>query len=456
MARASAVIALALACAEALLCGTRHRSHELPRLRAATLEPPAAASLAAREEAGTVAVILMNLGGPETTDDVEPFLYNLFADPDIIRLPSSVSGVQTALAWLIAKRRAPKSTEAYESIGGGSPITMYTNEQARLLEETLNGDGSGVEYKCYVAMRYWHPFTDEALERATRDGCTSAVVLPLYPHFSISTTGSSLRALLSEMQASHPALMASHTVVPSWHDSSGYVGLVARLVAAELEALERETPPRKRDEPPPTVLFSAHGVPVSYIEEAGDPYKRHIEETVALVAERAKEIYTGPATYELAFQSRVGPVQWLEPYTDAALEAIGARGCERIVVVPISFVSEHIETLEEIDMEYREVAEEAGIVHWRRCPALNLDKDFIDELAHQVTTALNKPVVSSVEACVVNAFDLSDKPQGILPGVEEPVEVMNSKTATVAIVLTFLFELLADDRLVHVLGVGAL
>ena len=116
MARASAVIALALACAEALLCGTRHRSHELPRLRAATLEPPAAASLAAREETGTVAVILMNLGGPETTDDVEPFLYNLFADPDIIRLPSSVSGVQTALAWLIAKRRAPKSTAAYEDM----------------------------------------------------------------------------------------------------------------------------------------------------------------------------------------------------------------------------------------------------------------------------------------------------------------------------------------------------
>ena len=178
------MIALALACAEALLCGTRHRSHELPRLRAATLEPPAAASLAAREEAGTVAVILMNLGGPETTDDVEPFLYNLFADPDIIRLPPALAGLQTAIAWLVAKRRAPKSRAAYDSIGGGSPILEYTTQQAKLLESRL-----GPDYKCYVAMRYWHPFTDDAVQKAVADGCTSAVVLPLYPHFSISTTG---------------------------------------------------------------------------------------------------------------------------------------------------------------------------------------------------------------------------------------------------------------------------
>ena len=152
----------------------------------------------------------------------------------------------------------------------------------------------------------------------------------------------------------------------------------------------------------------------------------------------------------------MGPVKWLEPYTDAALEAIGGRGCERIVVVPISFVSEHIETLEEIDIEYREVAEDAGIKHWRRAPALNLDGEFIDELAHQVTSAVNKPVVSSVEACVVNAFDLRDEPLGVLPGVEAaPVELINTKTATVAIAIAFIFELLADDRLVHVLGVGA-
>ena len=424
------------------------------RRPAATLEPPVQQqSLNTKEK---VAILLLNLGGPQTTADVEPFLYNLFADPDIIRLPSAIGGLQTALAWLIATRRAPKSRAAYESIGGGSPITMYTTEQGRLLEEALNGDGSGVEYKSYVAMRYWHPFTDEALDRAAADGCTSAVVLPLYPHFSISTTGSSLRALLSEMQASHPQLMASHTVVPSWHDSRGYVNLVARLVAEELDGLMRDVGPLNPGEPPPTVLFSAHGVPVSYIEEAGDPYKGHIEKTVQLVSEQARKLHPHPASYELCFQSRVGPVKWLEPYTDAALQAIGGRGCERIVVVPISFVSEHIETLEEIDIEYREVAEDAGIKHWRRAPALNLDGEFIDELAHQVTSAVNKPVVSSVEACVVNAFDLRDEPLGVLPGVEAaPVELINTKTATVAIAIAFIFELLADDRLVHVLGVGA-
>ncbi|KAH8046366.1 ferrochelatase [Aureococcus anophagefferens] len=399
------------------------------RRPAATLEPPVQQQTLNTKE--KVAILLLNLGGPQTTADVEPFLYNLFADPDIIRLPSAIGGLQTALAWLIATRRAPKSRAAYESIGGGSPITMYTMEQGRLLEEALNGDGSGVEYKSYVAMRYWHPFTDEALDKAVADGCTSAVVLPLYPHFSISTTGSSLRALLSEMQASHPQLMASHTVVPSWHDSRGYVNLVARLVAEELDGLMRDVGPLNPGEPPPTVLFSAHGVPVSYIEEAGDPYKGHIEKTVRLVSEQARKLHPHPASYELCFQSRVGPVKWLEPYTDAALEAIGA----------------------EIDIEYREVAEDAGIKHWRRAPALNLDGEFIDELAHQVTSAVNKPVVSSVEACVVNAFDLRDEPLGVLPGVEAaPVELINTKTATVAIAIAFIF---GSPTTACTLGVGA-
>jgi len=241
--------------------------------------------------------------------------------------------------------------------------------------------------------------------------------------------------------------MAAHTVVPSWHTAPGYVDLVARLVAAELDDLRATAPPLEDGAPPPTVLFSAHGVPVSYIEEAGDPYKRHIEETVAAVEAATRKKHAFPADFELAFQSRVGPVKWLEPYTDDALRAIPARGCDRIVVVPISFVSEHIETLEEIDMEYREVAEEAGIKHWRRAPALNLDPDFITELAHQVTSALAAPVVTSVEACVVNAFDLADQPVGVLPGVDQPAEFINARTATVALTLALVFELLANDQL---------
>ena len=250
--------------------------------------------------------------------------------------------------------------------------------------------------------------------------------------------GSSLRALLAEMQAKAPALMQRHTVVPSWQGSPGYVDVVAKLVAEELDSLIGVSDTT-------TVLFSAHGVPVSYVEEAGDPYKRHIEETVAKVTENVKRRRPETtATFELSFQSRVGPVKWLEPYTDTKLEEIGERGCDSVVVVPISFVSEHIETLEELDIEYREVAEEAGVKHWRRVPALNLDEDFISELATQVRGALAKPVVNSVDACILNSFDLTETPVGMLPGVDEPVEFVNGRTMTVAITLTILFELLAD------------
>ena len=250
--------------------------------------------------------------------------------------------------------------------------------------------------------------------------------------------GSSLRALLAEMQAKAPALMQRHTVVPSWQGSPGYVDVVAKLVAEQLDSLIGVSDTT-------TVLFSAHGVPVSYVEEAGDPYKRHIEETVAKVTENVKRRRPETtATFELSFQSRVGPVKWLEPYTDTKLEEIGERGCDSVVVVPISFVSEHIETLEELDIEYREVAEEAGVKHWRRVPALNLDEDFISELATQVRGALAKPVVNSVDACILNSFDLTETPVGMLPGVDEPVEFVNGRTMTVAITLTILFELLAD------------
>ncbi|KAJ1449189.1 ferrochelatase-domain-containing protein, partial [Pelagophyceae sp. CCMP2097] len=457
LARGAAAVWLAACCvSDALFAPAAPLWGGRTRRRAATLDLQQGTAVATPDAKKTklkVAVMLLNLGGPEFSEDVEPFLYNLFADPDIIRLPPAVSGLQTGLAWLIAKRRAPKSREAYDAIGGGSPIKKYTTSQASLLEAALNSPGNkDLEYKCYVAMRYWHPFTDEALDRAAMDGCDCAVILPLYPHFSISTTGSSLRALLTEMQASHPRLMNWHTVVPSWHESPGYIKLVARLVAAELAAL----PPGSPGEPPPTVLFSAHGVPRSYIEQAGDPYKRHIEQTVALVTQRTREIQKDGADFKLAFQSRVGPVEWLKPYTDEMLLDIAASGVKRLVVVPISFVSEHIETLEEIDMEYRELAEGAGIEHWRRAPALNLDPEFIAELAGQVRAAVALPVVSTSEACVVNSFDLDEKPLGILPMIEDDVSQINGKTAAVGVAFGIFVELLTDNKLLHLFGLPAM
>ena len=376
-------------------------------------------------------VMLLNLGGPEKQGDVEGFLYNLFADPDIIRLPKFVSGLQKPLATLLSKRRAPQSMKAYESIGGGSPIVQYTTAQARALEGLLEQRGfSGA--RCYIGMRYWYPFTEQALEEIKRDKVDALVILPLYPQFSISTSGSSLR-VLQETFAKDLETWGQdrilHTVVPAWYNRPGYVHSMAGLIANELAHYS----PEEAKDGGLHVLFSAHGVPQSYIE-AGDPYQAQIQECVKLIGDElgamgwGKVAFTDPAiadqssssggtekegreeedawkqtTVHLSYQSRVGPVEWLRPYTDDVLEDLGQkRGVRNLVVVPISFVSEHIETLEEIDIEYRELAEENGVTRWRRCPALNTDARFIEELADLVSDALAEPTLSVSAACIQN------------------------------------------------------
>eukprot|EP00568_Trieres_chinensis_P000613 CAMPEP_0183292450 /NCGR_PEP_ID=MMETSP0160_2-20130417/1492_1 /TAXON_ID=2839 ORGANISM="Odontella Sinensis, Strain Grunow 1884" /NCGR_SAMPLE_ID=MMETSP0160_2 /ASSEMBLY_ACC=CAM_ASM_000250 /LENGTH=509 /DNA_ID=CAMNT_0025453397 /DNA_START=86 /DNA_END=1615 /DNA_ORIENTATION=- len=352
-----------------------------------------------------VGVLLLNLGGPETGDDVEGFLYNLFADPDIIRLPPPLAPLQSTIALLISKRRAPKSRAAYESIGGGSPILKYSNAQADLLSKSLK-DRYGLEASTYVGMRYWKPFTEEALDRIRADGVNALVIVPLYPQFSISTSGSSLRILQEEF-ARRSDLWGEgkmvHTVVPSWYDRPGYVGAMADLINKELDSFTPEEIAEGTahgQKVPKHVLFSAHGVPRSYIE-AGDPYQRQIVECVEKIKERLPSEEEGVQVH-LSYQSRVGPIEWLRPYTDDVLPELGQKGVKNLVVVPISFVSEHIETLEEIDIEYRELAEESGIENWRRCPALNTDAAFIDDMADMVMEALSEPCQTVTEACVAN------------------------------------------------------
>jgi protoporphyrin/coproporphyrin ferrochelatase len=374
-------------------------------------------------------VLLLQLGGPERADDVEGFLYNLFADPgkgdlacsnmvglgglslilgscallltDIIRLPGLISGLQKPLAYFISKRRAPKSRAAYESIGGGSPIVRYTRAQATGVETLLKD--AGLDAKCYVAMRYWHPFTEEALEEMKRDGIDTIVVVPLYPQFSISTSGSSLRVLQDLFfKDSDTWGRIRHTVVPAWYDRPGYVRAMGRLIQKELDKFA----PEERALGPLHVLFSAHGVPQRYID-LGDPYKQQIEHCVELIARE----YSADVTTHLSYQSRVGPVEWLRPYTDDKLEELGESGVKNLVVVPISFVSEHIETLEEIDMEYRELAYEKGIVNWRRVPALNTEPEFIADLAEMVVEALQEPTISITEACALNNLDIESEPR---------------------------------------------
>lgn len=335
------------------------------------------------------------------------FLYNLFADPDIIRLPKPIQALQPLIAWLISKRRAPQSKQAYASIGGGSPILQYSQQQAELLLESLRERHGVTEAACYIGMRYWHPFTEEALAQIQKDNVEALVIVPLYPQFSISTSGSSLRVLQEAFaRATTVTPPPVHTVVPAWYDRPGYVRTVADLITTELDQItDDQVAAQKRETPDLAgkhVLFSAHGVPQSYIE-AGDPYQSQMQECVASIGRELREKHGDDVQVHLSYQSRVGPVEWLRPYTDDVLPELGQRGVRNLVVVPISFVSEHIETLEEIDMEYRELAEEHGITNWRRAPALNTHPGFVADLADMVMEALNEPSMTVTEACIANS-----------------------------------------------------
>ncbi|CAN1262569.1 Ferrochelatase-2, chloroplastic [Linum perenne] len=322
-----------------------------------------------------IGVLLLNLGGPESLNDVQPFLFNLFADPDIIRLPRLFQFLQRPLAQLISTLRAPKSKEGYAAIGA--------------IKDALQAKDVSVDV--YVGMRYWYPFTEEAIQQIKKDRITKLVVLPLYPQFSISTTGSSLRVLQSIFREDAYLSRLPVSIIQSWYQRQGYVKSMADLIEEELQTFS------KPDEV--MVFFSAHGVPVSYVEEAGDPYRDQMEDCIYLIMQelKARGVYND---HTLAYQSRVGPVQWLKPYTDEVLVELGKKGVKSLLAVPVSFVSEHIETLEEIDMEYRELALESGIENWGRVPALGCTTSFITDLADAVVEALPsaKAIVTSSDS----------------------------------------------------------
>jgi len=415
------------------------------------------------EEEERVGVLLLNLGGPDRLDDVKPFLYNLFADPDIIRLPGALRALQPLIAWLISTSRAPKSIEAYKSIGGGSPLRRVTMEQGQALAEALAAKGCPA--RVYVGMRYWNPFTEEAVEALKADRINRLVVLPLYPQFSISTSGSSLR-LLEEIFAADAFLsQLPHTVIPSWYQRPGYVTATADLIEAELAKFA--------DSSDVHIFFSAHGVPVSYVEEAGDPYKAEMEECIQLIMEELQARGTGN-DYTLAYQSRVGPVEWLKPYTDDTIRELGASGVKKLLAVPISFVSEHIETLEEIDMEYRELAEESGISEWGRVPTLGTNTTFIRDLADAVVEAT--PFAGAIKApaaaatpppsalvpigSVEDLLAAYDRERFVLPppveiwkwGWTRSAETWNGRLAMIAVSGLLLCEVTTGNTLLTVLG----
>jgi ferrochelatase len=318
-------------------------------------------------------VILFNLGGPETQADVRPFLFNLFSDPEIVRLP--VRAMQKPLAWLIATARHKKSAANYQLIGGGSPLRRITDEQAAALGDELKR--RGLDARIYVGMRYWHPFTETAVEQIVRDGITDLIALPLYPQFSVSTTGSSFKdfVALLDRRAGLPQIRRRY--ITRWHTHPAYIAALSRQIR-EAAAKFPDPDPRRIH-----LLFSAHSVPVSYIEK-GDPYLRHIEETVRLASENLDNQHP----VHLSFQSKVGPVKWLEPSTDQKLRALKTAGAEQVLAIPISFVSEHIETLYELDILYKDLAAELGFRRYDRVPALNTDPPFIKALADLVCETL--------------------------------------------------------------------
>ncbi len=318
-------------------------------------------------------VLLFNLGGPENLQDVRPFLYNLFSDPEIIRIKSRL--LRKMLAWFIATARQSKSVDLYRQIGGGSPLRKITEAQAAALSAALTA--KGFSNQAYVGMRCWKPSIDEAVHRILADQVTRLVLLPLFPQYSLTTTGSCLRCfqeldrklgLSSKMQIS---------TIRNWFDEPLYLETMERLIR---EAMGGFSSPQAR---PVHLLYSAHSIPARYIEE-GDPYLKQIKESVSLIHSRLGTAYP----WTLAFQSKVGPVRWLEPSTRQVLYHLGKTETRSVLVIPISFVSDHIETLQEIDIAYRDLALGLGIQEFRRVPSLNLDPQFIDSLAGLVLKAV--------------------------------------------------------------------
>lgn len=319
-----------------------------------------------------VGVVLFQLGGPDTLEAIQPFLFNLFCDPDIIDFPGAKLG-RKPLAMLIAAARARKVQSRYQMMGGGSPIRRFTEQQAGALQIALAK--CGIEARCLVAMRYWHPFTAEAVRHLRAAECDEVVLLPLYPQYSATTTGSSLNEWNRHFHDELPV----HRVKTFYQNGFYLESLVERIN----DALARFPEPERA-----VIVFSAHSVPLAVIE-SGDPYRHQIEQTVELVMRRGG----WSNRHSLCYQSKVGASKWLQPSLHATLRTLAAGKVRQVCVVPISFVSDHVETLCEIDHEARQEARSLGIERFEMTEGLNVSPTFIRGLVEIVRSAL------AVSAC---------------------------------------------------------
>jgi len=318
------------------------------------------------------AIILFNLGGPDGPDAVQPFLFNLFNDPAIIRLPQPLRWL---LAKLISGRRTPTAQKIYAQMGGRSPILPNTEAQAQALESAL-----GPDFKCFIAMRYWRPRADVQVAAVKRWDPDRILLLPLYPQYSTTTTGSSVTEWQHE--AKRAGLAVPTISLCCYPNNPGFAAAVATRIKAGLGEFGAQRP---------RVLFSAHGLPKKIVD-AGDPYQGQVEQSVAAVL---AELALPDLDWVICYQSRVGPMEWIGPSTEAEVLRAGAEGVA-LLVVPIAFVSEHSETLVELDIEYRELAHEKGVPAYVRVPTVDADAHFIAGLADEARRALasNQPVCS--------------------------------------------------------------
>jgi len=315
-----------------------------------------------------IAVVLFNLGGPDSIEAVEPFLYNLFCDPDIFNLPFR----QKLFAKLISSRRAPKVAGEYKLIGGKSPINEWTEKQRSMLELSLRNNYESIDV--YTAMRYWNPLTKEVVAKVENKNYDKIILLPLYPHFSITTTGSSFNEWNRHYKGDKSKLF--------FFNDYYLHGKYLEAINQRIDETILRFPEKNRSEI--QIVFSAHGTPVSLVKK-GDPYSKHIKQTVEAVMKLRNHSHD----HHLCFQSKVGPMKWLEPATAKMIEGLASQNKKNLLIVPISFVSDHVETLFELDIEYRHVAEKVGIENYIVMKGLNDSQLFIEALSDIVKEKLD-------------------------------------------------------------------
>lgn len=315
------------------------------------------------------AVVLCNLGGPMSLETVEPFLFNLFSDPDIFKFPLGAV-TQRVFAYLIAKRRTPEASRGYAAIGGRSPLLENTEKQAHALAIALADAG---EFDVHVCMRYWHPLTEAVVAELKRRGYARVILLPLYPQYSLTTTGSARNEFVRQCKRQGYAPKLS--VVEQWYEDRDYQRGIVDTIRAEAARFSDPDPARIE------LMFSAHGLPQKIVD-AGDPYERHIRATYDAV-----RVQLGWPHVDLCYQSRVGPLKWLQPYTDQMIAAKAGKGVKQMLIYPIAFVSDHIETLYELGITYAELARNLGVREYRVVPALNDHPLLISALKGAVLAA---------------------------------------------------------------------